>query len=175
MTTRAWPKGPDLAKWVLTWKFGLGPWPSDREAEYDESVYRLSNTWAPMSLLVTYTVHALCKQFIQCHSPWRMARHPPTDFTIQLGQYLGNRWNRPRYAAVIPLTLSSLLYYHRSPLYTQHIKCSNIQWEIPWHKYALTHTFHMHTRRPPSLSLPLPLSLSFSLTHIGYTEKSSNT
>lgn len=104
----------------------------------------LRSMWALWVHLYQSQIHALCKVFILCHCPRRMVPHS-TEFAIQSVLYLGNRCNRPCYAAVIPMTLCSLPFYHRSPLYTRHIKCSNTQREIPWHKYALTHTFsHLH-------------------------------
>lgn len=87
---------------------------------------------------------------------------PPEKSALwnQLVLYLGNRCNRPCYTAVIPMTLCSLPFYHRSPLYTLHIKRSNAQREIPWHKCALTTSFHTYAHKHRQL-----LFLSESLTH----------
>lgn len=56
----------------------------------------------------------------------------PAESEVQLALHSANRCNRPRRAAVIPMTFCSLPFYRRSPLHPQHIKCSNTQREEAW-------------------------------------------
>lgn len=76
------------------------------------------------------------KQFIPCHRPGErggavIVPHP-TESNFQLALHWATRCNRPRRAAVIPMTFSSLPFYRRSLLHPQHIKCSNTQREEAW-------------------------------------------
>lgn len=125
---------------VLIWL--VPPVPLPRASE--SIVCRLRSLWTLWMHHCQLHVYAHCKQFIQRDGPRREAACP-AEFTFRSLLYSANRCNQLRCAAVIPMTLCSLLYHHRSPLHTPHIKCSNTQREIPWHKYALTHTFALHS------------------------------
>lgn len=131
--------GSELANCVLTWGIGFDPLPPVMETGYYQRIYRLRGTWSLWVCLSWSRIHVLGKQFILCHSPQRIALHH-TEFIIQLALYVGKKFNRPRHATVIPMTHCMLPFYHRSPLYTRHIKCWNTKREITWHKCAL-HTY----------------------------------
>lgn len=85
---------------------------------------------------VDHTCVLRAEQFIPCHRPGESGRRgivpQPAESEVQLALHSANRCNRPRRAAVIPMTFCSLPFYRRSPLHPQHIKCSNTQREEAW-------------------------------------------
>lgn len=133
---------PELAYLILTCKIGSAALQPVTETGYYQS-FQVKALWVHLSWS---HMHSLGKQFILCHKPRRIVNHH-LELTIQLVQHFGNRCNRPSYATLIPMTVCSLPFYHGSPLYKRHIKCSNTQREIAWLKYALTHKF-LHIRLP---------------------------